>query len=368
MPLTVVDQGLLSSTAQYTGFKNRIINGAMVIDQRNAGASVSVTSSQYCLDRWNAAILGGGTGRYSVQRSTTVPSSATFINSQIVTVTTADASPSAIYGYSVYQPIEGFNISDLGWGTANAQTVTLSFWVRSSVTGTYGVTLGNDAGTAQYCATYTISSANTFEYKTITVAGPTSGTFNTGNTSGVVVGFGLGGGSSRTASSNNAWISPAGGYLLSQASGGINLMATNGATFYITGVQLEKGSTATSFDYRPYGTELALCQRYCQVFGSGAGAYENFGMGMTTSTTNSNVFFPLVVSMRTQPTLTTTGSFRVADFVNYSTSATLGINTDYSGVTAVTFACTSSGLTSQRFAFLQASNDTTARVKLSAEL
>jgi hypothetical protein len=282
MALTQVDQGLLSSTAQYTGFKNRLINGQMVIDQRNAGASVSVTSSQYCLDRWNAAILGGGTGRYSVQRSTTVPSSATFINSQIVTVTTADASPSAIYGYSVYQPIEGFNISDLGWGTANAQTVTLSFWVRSSVTGTYGVTLGNDAGTAQYCATYTISSANTFEYKTITVAGPTSGTFNTGNTSGVVVGFGLGGGSSRTASSNNAWISPAGGYLLSQASGGINLMATNGATFYITGVQLEKGSTATSFDYRPYGTELQLCQRYYERIVSGGALYAARVSGVQT--------------------------------------------------------------------------------------
>ena len=345
----------------FYGFKNRIINGGMVIDQRNAGASVTPTNGQYLVDRFQAGLTQAS--KFSAQQNAgSVTPPVGFTKYLGITSLSAYSVGSGDL-FNIGQRIEGFNTADLGWGTANAKTVTLSFWVYSSLTGTFGGVLGNNTGTRSYPYSYTISATNTWQQISVTIAGDTTGTWDTSNAIGINVLWGLGVGSTYSATAGS-WA--AGNYV--SATGATSVVGTNGATFYITGVQLEAGSTATSFDYRPYGTELALCQRYCQVFGSGAGAYENFGMGMTTSTTNSNVFFPLVVSMRTQPTLTTTGSFRVADFVNYSTSATLGINTDYSGVTAVTFACTSSGLTSQRFAFLQASNDTTARVKLSAEL
>ena len=259
MPLTQVDQGLLGQYAQYTGFKNKIINGAMMIDQRNAGAAVAVTGNtgQMSVDRFLTTVYGSGTGRFTAQQSSTAPTG--FTNSLSATVTTADASPSSAYAYSLAQIIEGYNVADLGWGAAGAATVTLSFWVRSSVTGTFPVVLTNNGLDRAYGATYTISSANTFEYKTITIAGDTSGTWAKNSSAGINVQFGLGGGSGRTVSAG--W-QAASGSTPTNVTGCTQLIATNGATFYITGVQLEKGSTATSFDYRPYGTELQLCQRY----------------------------------------------------------------------------------------------------------
>jgi len=366
---TVNAENITSSTGgvispNITSLRNRIINGAMVIDQRDAGASVTITNTSagtYVLDRWQG--YGTVASKFSIQQnagSVTPPTG--YIN--YLGVTSASAySVGSTDRFQVAQAIEGLNIADLAWGTANAKTVTLSFWVYSSLTGSFGGSLGNQAGNYQYPFSYSIPVANTWTQISLTITGATSGTWLTTNGVGVYVLFGLGVGSSLSGTAG-AWTTST----VYVPTGSVSVVGTSGATFYITGVQLEAGAQATSFDYRPYGTELALCQRYCQVFGSGAGAYENFGLGMTTSTTNSNVFFPYVVSMRTQPTLTTSGTFRVADFVNYSTSATIAINTDYTGLTATTFACTSSGLTSQRFAFLQASNDTTTKVKLSAEL
>jgi len=237
-------------------FKNRIINGAMVIDQRNAGAAVTVnsTSQFFPVDRW-VGRGESGDGVFTVQQSSTAPT--TFRNSIVATVTTADAAIGSSQRYEIYQRIEGNNIADLMWGTAAAQTVTLSFWVRSSVTGTFGGSLSNADNDRSYPFTYTISSANAWEQKSITIAGDTTGTWNTSTGIGIWVDFSLGAGASRLGTAN-AWA--AGFY--TGATGQTNLISTNGATFYITGVQLEKGSTATSFDYRPYGTELALCQRY----------------------------------------------------------------------------------------------------------
>ena len=249
MPLTQVDQGLLGQYAQYTGFKNRIINGAMVIDQRNAGASVTPNNS-YTLDRWN--VINSQTSKLTVQRSTTAPTG--FTNSALITSSSAYSVLTGDY-FAFVQPIEGFNVADLAWGTASAITATLSFWVRSSLTGTFGGAITN--GSRSYPFSYTISSANTFEQKTVTIAGDTSGTWATDNTAGIVIRFGLGSGSTFTATAG-AW----GAGNIVQSTGSVSVVGTNGATFYITGVQLEKGSTATSFDYRPYGTELALCQRY----------------------------------------------------------------------------------------------------------
>jgi hypothetical protein len=242
------------------GFKNRIINGAMVIAQRGTSA-VTVNSNAgsnfYAVDRF----FGQGQntdGVFTMQQSSTSP--AGFSNSLVVTVTTADASLGATQVYQVVQPIEAYNTNDLAWGTASASAVTLSFWVRSSVTGTFGGSLFNSTANRSYPFSYTISSANTFEQKSITIAGDTSGTWAGTNGVGIYVIFGLGIGSTYSGTAG-AWAATQ----YNSATGATNLMATNGATWYVTGVQLEKGSTATSFDYRPYGTELQLCQRYFET-------------------------------------------------------------------------------------------------------
>jgi hypothetical protein len=253
--VTFNDNSVQNTAATGFGFKNRLINGAMVIDQRNAGASVSASgSTTYFTDRWS--ILENTDGTATGQQSTTAPTG--FSNSLLFTVTSADSSLTTTQQAIIRQPIEGFNTSDLSFGTANAQTVTLSFWVRSSVTGTFSGSLRNSANDRSYPFTYAISAANTFEQKTVTIAGDTSGTWvGATNGIGLEVIFSLGAGPDRSGTAN-AWAASN----LVAATGATNLMATNGATFYITGVQLEKGSTATSFDYRPYGTELQLCYRY----------------------------------------------------------------------------------------------------------
>ena len=249
----------VSSSGLY-GFKNRILNGQMVIDQRNAGASVTVNSSTatYPVDRFAGRGVASA-GVFTAQQSSTAPSG--FNNSVVCTVTTS-ASPASTDAYLFRQNIEGFNVADLGWGASGASTVTLSFWVRSSLTGTFGGAIQNDAFNRFYPFSYTISSANTFEYKTITIAGDTSGTWLKTNGNGMTVSFSLGAGSSRV-NTAGTWTSS----ISEGATGQTNLISTNGATFYLTGVQLEKGSTATSFDYRPYSAELAMCQRYYETGG-----------------------------------------------------------------------------------------------------
>jgi hypothetical protein len=251
-------QGGTGTTVGYYGFKNRIINGAMVIDQRNAGASVTPANS-YTLDRWQG--VNTQASKFTVQQNAaSVTPPAGFSNYLGVT---SSSTYSVLTGdtFCVVQNIEGFNTYDLAWGTANAQTITISFWVRSSLTGTFGGALENNAANRGYPFSYTISVANTWEQKSITIAGDTSGTWvGATNGIGIIVRFGLGSGATFSGTAG-AWA--AGNFV--QPTSTVSVVGTSGATFYITGVQLEKGSTATSFDYRPYGTELALCQRYYEV-------------------------------------------------------------------------------------------------------
>jgi hypothetical protein len=257
--------------------------------------SINNTSLFSC-DRWQTRIVGGGV--VSAQRSTIVPSG--FTNSQSLTVTTADASIASTDDYKVGQFIEGFNSADLGWGAAGAQAVTLSFWVRSSVTGTYAVSLQNNAENRSYPATYAISAANTWEQKTITVPGDTSGTWLTDTGIGVRVTWNLGSGSSFNGTAN-AWNAADS----RNVSGQTNWIATSGATFYITGVQLEAGSVATPFERRDYGRELIMCQRYYTTVSSGGRQmYRNHGFDIATARDVKT--FP--VSMRATPTLVVSGS------------------------------------------------------------
>lgn len=288
----------LGSTGVTTGFKNRIINGAMQIDQRNAGASVnSSASGTFSVDRFTS--YGSGGGVYTTQQSSDVPTGAGFVNSIVSTVTTID-SPTGVDYYLIQQGIEGYNAADLQWGTASAKTITLSFWVKSSITGTYTTSVRNSALDRSYRATYTINSANTWEQKSVTIAGDTSGTWLKTNGMGISVGFALGAGSTLT-DTGNTWTS---GQAYA-ATGQTQWISTNGATFYLTGVQLEVGSTATNFDYRPYGTELALCQRYYWQRNSEA-TYAAIASGGMNSTIQARVSLNYPMPMRATPTISIT--------------------------------------------------------------
>jgi hypothetical protein len=304
MPLTTVDQGLLSTNAQYTGFKNRIINGDMQIDQRNNGASVTLTSANgvYAVDRFESYANTDGT--VTAQRVTDAP--AGFVNSLRHTTTTADSSLSAAQRVQVVQKIEGFNVADFGLGTASAVTFTVSFWVKSSLTGTFGGSMINGGYTRSYPFSYTINSANTWEQKSITIAGDTSGTWLTNNERGLILTFGLGVGSNFVGTANT-WQT---GEFLAPA-GAVSVVGTLNATWQVTGVQLEKGQTATSFDVLDYGTELMLCQRYLPAFIRGpANAY--VGTGWIYNSTNAAIYVPFQVAARTNPTgVTATGVFTV---------------------------------------------------------
>lgn len=321
-------------------FKNRIINGAMVLDQRSAGVAVTINTAAnaYTLDRWFATGTASA-GVYTVVQSTSTPP-AGFTNFLRVTVTTADSSLAAGDFYAFSQRIEGFNIADLGWGTSTSHTVTLSFWVRSSTNGTFtGCLVGTTAASASYVFSYTISAANTWEQKTITIPGPTFGTFSSTNGIGIGLWFALGLGSSFTGSAN-AWTASA----IYGISGATNVMANNGTTFDITGVQLEKGSTATSFDVRAYGQELVLCQRYYEICDMpfiymGGASFSDLYWNM-----------PFKVTKRAAPTVTSTTTLQyysggsgtnfsptLAGSVNQLTLAATGLTTatGFTGQTSV---------------------------------
>jgi hypothetical protein len=293
---TLADGAALNSIASSVNFRNRIINGDMRIDQRNAGLSASLsTSLAYFLDRWNAIKQTGSAG--TVQQSSIAPS--TFTNSLLATNNATGASPSAAQLSRLQHRIEGFNAADLDYGTASAKTTTLSFWVRSSVVGTYGVGLSNSSFDRSYVATYNIDSADTFEYKTITIPGDTTGTWLKTNGMGIALSFDLGSGTDANGTAD-AWQT---GFKV-RTSGCVNWVATGSATFRITGVQLEAGSVATPFERRPYGTELALCTYYAQAVSPGASRANNFDNAF-----NIGEFRFGFSRMRATPTITTTGNF-----------------------------------------------------------
>jgi hypothetical protein len=268
--------------------RNRIINGAMVIDQRNAGASVTPTSSgYYSCDRWRTTI--NQASKFSRQQSTTAPSGFNF--STLITSTSAYSLGATDY-FLLEQKIEGFNTADLNLGSANAKTVTLSFWVQSSLTGTFGGALQNSAQDRSYPFTYSIPVANTWTTISVTIAGDTSGTWvGSTNGTGLIVYFGLGVGATYSGTAG-AWA----GSLYFSATGATSVVGTNGATFYITGVQLEVGTQATSFEYRQYGTELQLCQRYAYPIRGGLCGFAN---GTTVVDSACNI----PVEMRGTPTV-----------------------------------------------------------------
>jgi hypothetical protein len=266
----------------------------MRIDQRNAGASITPISTQFSVDRWACAL--SQVSKYTVQQNAASVTPPTGFKNYLGATSSSAYSVLTGDSFYLYQGIEGLNVADLAWGTANAQTVTLSFWVRSSLTGTFGGSIINSAANRSYPFAYTINSANTWEKETITIAGDTSGTWLTTNGAGLYLIFSLGAGATNSGTAG-AWA----GSTFYSATGATSVVGTNGATFYITGVQLEKGSTATSFDYRDYGRELMMCQRYFTVISSGNDLSIGAGNNYTATTAYGN--FSLPVTMRTTPTI-----------------------------------------------------------------
>lgn len=292
--ITYPDSSVENTAATGFGFKNRIINGAMMIDQRNAGASVTplLGISNYTLDRWN--LQNSQSSKLSVQQ--VVDSPAGFKYSLKVTVA-AQYAPIATDYFGIAQPIEGLNVIDFAFGTSGAATITLSGQVKSSVTGTYSCRLTNNATNRSYIATYTISSANTWTPLVLTITGDITGTWATDNTIGVSLYFDLGSGANYN---GTAGLWQAGN--LTRTTGSISFVnQVAGSTWQIAAVQLEKGSTATAFDARPYGTELALCQRYYQRINSVGGA-ERFGAGVAANATTGQIVVNFLNTFRTSPT------------------------------------------------------------------
>jgi hypothetical protein len=368
--VTFDDSSLQGAAASPYVLKNRIINGAMEIDQRNAGASVTIPSATtYSLDRFY--FQQSQASKYSFQQNAgSVTPPAGFTNYLGVTSLSSYSIGASDY-FNLGQNIEGYNVADLGWGTANAQSITISFWVRSSLTGTFGVSFRNDNADRNYQASYTVSSANTWEQKSITVAGDTTGTWTPmTNNAGLRIGFGLGVGSNFTASAGS-W----GAGNKFGLTGATSVVGTNGATWQITGVQLEQNTSATPFERRLYNQELANCQRYYyRLFPAVTGNTFAFGFASSTVAVPAALSFP--VEMRIAPTALdqqgTANTYAVNDTVTVTSCSAVptlagGLTNTKTGGVIFTVA---SGLTLYRPYRVQTdtTNGATAYLGWSAEL
>ena len=280
--------------------RNLVINGAMQVAQR--GTSFTSPSNIYTLDRWFSTDNTGAS--VTVSQDSDAPDG--FTNSAKITVNTADTSLATNSVCLLRQNIEGVNFSQCGFGSGSAKDVTISFWVKSSITGQYSVAINNAAYDRSYVAGYTISSANTWEYKSVKITGDTSGTWLNSFSIGAAVHFPVAVEAGKI-TSGGAWTS---GFNYG-ITGQVNFVGTTGATFQITGVQLEVGDTATPFEHRSYGDELASCQRYFEIR-EWDGENTRIGMGYCDSTTSMLVTIPYLVTKRANsPTFTATGTANI---------------------------------------------------------
>jgi len=339
-------------------FRNRIINGAMVIDQRNAGASVTQTTSNlYAVDRF--IITGSVASKFTAQQNAGSVTPPTGFTNYLGITSSSAYTVGAGENFNIRYYNEGFNTADLAWGTANAQTITLSFWVRSSLTGTFGGSINNYAFNRSYPYTFTINSANTWEQKTVTIAGDTSGTWLTTNSGSLCIFWNLGCGATNSGTAGS-WSSN----LYVSATGATQLIGTSGATFYITGVQLEAGTTASPFEYRSYGTEWILCWRYYQKWLANA-TNAGFGMGRGDGSAVPLCQITYPVQMRSSPTITQSNTL-INTPTSYSVS---GISSSSLGTTSgIVAPQMASGSVGSGSACAWIANASTAYIDLSAEL
>jgi hypothetical protein len=343
-------------------FKNRIINGAMVISQRGTGSTTVASSGYYSCDMWNVSISQAS--KVSIQQNAgSVTPPAGFKNYVGITTVSAYTPSAGDYG-TLRTFVEGYNSADLNWGTANAKTITLSFQVYSSLTGTFGGVLQNNAGNRSYPFTYTISAANTWTPISITIVGDTSGTWATDNSRGIEVDFNIASGSSYQGTAG-AWA--AAGYY--SATGATNMVTTASSTFYLTGVQLEVGTQATTFDYRDYGRELLLCQRYYIKLSPIGNTSNNqtYLTGVLTGATTANIcstIFP--ATMRSAPT-SSYNDLRVYDGSAAPAMTSIAVQGSSYTNAALNVIASGGGMTTGRVA-LVIPNSASSYVDFSAEL
>jgi hypothetical protein len=306
---------------QLAGMRNKIINGKMDIAQRGTSFAAPASDS-YSLDRWGYAVVGT-TGVVTLSQSTDNPVDE-YGYSLRATVTTADAAVAAGDVAAIYQKIEGFNVRDL-----IGKTFALSFWVRSTKTGTHCVFFSNSANNRSYVSEYTVNAANTWEKKTVSVSGGliTAGTWDWTTGVGLQVGFTLIAGSTYQ---NTAGAWHTGNFLATSAQ--VNCLDSDTNIFAITGVQLEVGSVATPFEHRPYGAELALCQRYFYAYTCGTSGFGDFGIGYLRSTTSFVTSIKMPVPLRIAPTAITFSGV-VGDYAYQAGGTTCVVN----GIAAVAF-------------------------------
>lgn len=288
MAVSRIDEAGLNVN-QY-GNRNLIINGAMLIDQRNNGASVTPGNGSLTIDRWKAGLAQ--TSKFSIDQDTETPPG---FSTSIKVTSLSAYTPSSNDHFFIEQEVEGYTAVPLELGSTDAKDLSISFWVRSSLTGTFAGSLINSARNRSRVFEYTINSANTWEYKTVSFTGDTSGTWEKTTGKGVSLRFSFG--------AAGTWLQDAGSWSTGNvvaSSGSVNLVATNGATLYITGVQLEVGDTATPFEHRSYGDELARCQRYFCLLSKAYGVVHS-----ANSTVSAFSFNEYPVRMRGTPTITT---------------------------------------------------------------
>jgi len=313
------NQTVINATGQLAGFRNRIINGAMDIAQRGTSGTITTASNYQSVDRWaTRGMTGSG---HTFAQIADAP--AGFVNSAKVTIGTGGTPAAGDLNY-IYQAIEGYNVMDLAFGTSSAQTIAISFWVKASISGTYAFNIINMGNNRSYVTSYTITNPNVWQYQSIIVPGDITGTWLTNNSTGLYVLWDLGSGSTYNTSTLNSW--QTGWYQNQSAS--VRPISTSGATFQITGVQLEKGSVATQFERRTYGLELALCQRYLPAFIAGQASNSAVGSGQCFSATSGLAMFEFPVTPRIPPT-----SIAVSSVSHYQVLNSTGAGTTVTGLT-----------------------------------
>jgi len=339
--------------------RNLVINGNFVVAQRGTSFS-NVTSSQFCLDRFSVDVGGGGA--FNVTQDTSAPEG--FEKSLKLEVNTADSSIAAADAYRVTQSIEGQNTAQVDLGASTAKAMALSFYVKSSVTGTYGVGLANSAETENFVAEYTISSANTWEKKTINIPVRTSGTWLTTNGVGIGVRFDLGSGTNYNGTAGQWQTTSSKVYRTSSC---VNLIATGSATWFITGVQLEVGQNPTEFETEPFGETLQKCQRYYYSLpDTPTSSFRILHLAHAQSATFANSGFNHPTPMRAQPTITENGTLVMHDGTGQRAYA---VGTNYSTTTTVaTDITTSSFANTPQSATVQNGSNASNFLTIDAEL
>jgi hypothetical protein len=345
--------------------RNLVINGAMQVAQR--GDTTGVTGTSYGgPDRFFLAVNAHGT--YSITQSSTSPTE--FYNSFKVDCTTADGTLSANDYVIFIQRIEAQNLQHLLYGSSSAKKTTLSFWVRSNVTGTYALNLYVHDSVRQITKTYTINTANTWEYKKITFDGDISGSINNDNGAGIDINWWLAAGSTYTGGTTTGWNDYSSNTNTYAREHAVDLSSSTSNEWYVTGVQWEVGEQATPFEHRSYGDELARCQRYFQkLYSDAAYGYPSLFVSIGTAATQSYGVAQFITPMRAAPTFSTTGNFRLTDQNTAVAITSFTIDSGRSGVLSGEFNIqTASGLTAQQTYFVHNNNDTSAALLFSAEL